>query len=1606
MGFGDLVNKVGDGIEGAVDGAKKAVGEAAEWTSDKAADGLDHIGLDGAAEKVRDAGESVANRLGAQVDERNLGESDEPKELLHGSPGKIEATAKHLRDFFAAFENVGQGMRGLDSGSWQGKAGDAFRAKFDVQPKAWITAADACEAAAKALEAYADTVRWAQGQAQEAIEKWKAAEQSSKTAVSQYNSRIDAYNTQAAEYNQALEQGGSPDGAPVKPGPFTDPGKEGRAAAEHLLVEARRQRNDAGQDAQRQVAAALEQAPKKPDFTDRMKLDGQDFVAGNVLSGVHVAGGVVKGVTDMVKLARTFNPLDPYNLTHPFQMMGQQQMVLAGLTGIASHPEQLPKSIIGSGWSSDPSEAGGVLLTNLIGGKGAGGVAKAGLKGAMKAGAKDAAENSARKSLKDTLAENARQLAKKSECGDPVDAATGRMLLPHTDVALPALLPLVFERYFESSYRAGRWFGPTWTSTADQRLEVDAEGVIFLSADGTLLAYPHPAPGLPVLPAAGARWPLEIDVHGEYTLTDPQAGRIWHFDAPTGGRDGIALLAQISDRTGQWITFSYDAEGAPASIAHSAGYHLKVTTEGGRIAALHLKAAADDGSDSEIVRFGYDEGGHLCEVSAFSGPPARFTNDALGRITTWTDTNQSSYAYVYDEQDRCVSQGGTQGHMANTFTYSEPDPDTGLRTNAVTNSLGHTTLYQVNERCQIVTTTGPTGATTRTVYDRFDKVQAVTDPLGHTTQFGYDEAGHLNLVIRPDGHYTSAAHNHLGLPTTIASADSTVAHRTYDARGSLTTATDPAGATTRYAYTNEGHLSAITNPLGETVTVSTDRTGLPRTITDPLGATITYQRDAFGRTTAITNALGQRTAMEWTADGHLARTTAPDGTTETWNYDGEGNCTRHTDALGRATTYEYTHFDLLAARTDPDGTRHAFTHDTELQLTHVTNPQGMNWSYTYDPAGRLVAETDFDTRTRTYTHDAAGRLASRTTPLGETISLTYDPLGNITAKNAAGAHTHFTYDVEGRPLRISGPDAELTYTYDPMGRTASESTNGRKVAYTYDVLGRPTSRTTPAGALSQWTYDVVGSPNRLIASGRIMDFTHDALGREVTRSLGGSTTLSSTWDPLGRLIAQHVAGPSAETVQRRDYTYRDDSNLTAVDDHLNGPRRFTLDAAGRVTTVEARRWTETYAYDAAGNQTHADWPDKTPTPEARGERTYTGTRITRAGNVRYEYDAAGRTTLRQKTRLSRKPETWRYIWDAEDRLTACTTPDGTLWRYLYDPLGRRIAKQRLDKDSQSVLEQTDFTWDATALCEQSTRSPDGETQLALTWDHLGLYPLIQRERLTDFQLPQHEIDQRFFAIVTDLVGTPTELLDENGAIAARTRTTLWGTTVWNRDATTHTPLRFPGQYFDPETELHYNYFRTYDPETARYLTSDPLGLEPAPNPATYVSNPHTASDPLGLAPKACKVDRYGWGGSVRYGALDGLGRPTGVWAALRKEMLDKGSEAGTIKPPGWNGHGTAFNEARGHLLANRLGGPGKGSLAYQNLITLTQDPVNTPVMKGFEDQVYRAVDRGENVQYSVTPVYAGANPVPIRIDLVAHGDRGFYLNEPLENPASGVRTGR
>ncbi|MFF6904915.1 putative T7SS-secreted protein [Streptomyces sp. NPDC012389] len=1430
--LGGAFDKVVDGTVRGLDKGKELLGEGVDKATDKIGAGLERVGAHDWADKVEDWGDATASSLGAEVGEKQLGQSEEADELIHGKPEKITAAVKNLRDFQKAFGLVGGGLKKLDSGHWRGEAADTFRSKFQALPTDWLRAADAFEDAAKALETYASAVTSAQGKARAAIALYKEGTQDSEKAVSAFNKKVDAYNA-ARTSDQPLPH----------PGTFSDPGVSKRKRAQDDLEDARRSRNEAGERAKSAVTAAMAHAPKEPTGRDRFKDELYDHGLSQGVEIAHLGGGILKGTGGLVGFLRQTNPIDPYNLTHPAEMYKGVNMTLSGLARTAANPDRALKDAWDAA-KSDPGEFVGRLLPEAVGTKGAGT-----LKGGLRAGLRKGAGHEgppkppgpAREGHEKAPDSNSKKCSQVECEGDPIDVATGRMLMPQTDITLPGSLPLIFSRVFDSSYRNGRWFGTGWSSTIDQRLEIDAEGVVFSCDQGSLLAYPHPAPGVPVMPTHGRRWPLDRAADG-YTITDPDTGRILRF---ADRNADLALLVQIDDRNGRWITFEYDEAGAPTSIVHHGGYHLKLTTAEGRVTALHLAGAAPDGTDQEILRYGYTDG-HLTTVTNSSGRPLRFDCDDLGRITAWTDTNGSRYEYVYDDLDRCVYQCGASGRLEAHFTWDGTDPESGLRMTSMTNGLGHTRRFVINARAQIVAEIDALGAITRSEYDRFGLLLSRTSPLGHVSRYEYDESGRATVTIRPDGRRSTAEYNRLGLPAKVAGTDGRVVHQTYDQRGNRVAVSRGSSTINLFTYDEAGHVVSVVDALGNTTVVRNDPAGLPVEITTPLGTTTRCERDAFGRPVVVIDALGNTTYCRWTVEGRLLSRIRPDGTEESWTYDGEGNCLTYTDAIGAVSRFEYTDFDMPLCRIGPDESRFQYAYDSNLQLTEVVNPQGLKWTYAYDSRGKLASETDFNGHTISYSYDDAGRLLTRTNNMGQTVWYEHNALGQLVRKDADGSVTTFEYDIFDELARAVGPDAELTRLRDHEGRLRSETVNGRTLTYRHDALGRNTSRTTPSGAESTWSYDAVGQRTALTSSGRTVNFFYDAAGRQTLQQLGEEVSVSRGFDMVSRITDEQVSTPERPT-RFRAYTYRADGHLTDIQDSMTGPRHFDLDIVGRVTRVSGESWTETYSYDEAGNQTLASWPTSHPGREAVGERLYTGTRIDRAGHVRYEHDAVGRITMRQKPRPSRAPDTWRFTWDAEDHLTSARTPDGSHWRYLYDPLGRRIAKQRLT-DGDAIAEEVQFTWDGTLLCEQVTKAADFTNPIALTWDYAGLRPLTQTERVLSPCESQDSVEDRFFAIVTDLVGAPTELVDESGATAWHTRRTLWGTTAWATGNTAYIPLRFPGQYFDPETGLHHNFYRHYDPETARYLTPDPLGLLPAPNPSTYVYNPLAWSDPLGLGP--------------------------------------------------------------------------------------------------------------------------------------------------------------
>jgi len=135
------------------------------------------------------------------------------------------------------------------------------------------------------------------------------------------------------------------------------------------------------------------------------------------------------------------------------------------------------------------------------------------------------------------------------------------------------------------------------------------------------------------------------------------------------------------------------------------------------------------------------------------------------------------------------------------------------------------------------------------------------------------------------------------------------------------------------------------------------------------------------------------------------------------------------------------------------------------------------------------------------------------------------------------------------------------------------------------------------------------------------------------------------------------------------------------------------------------------------------------------------------------------------------------------------------------------------------------------------------------------------------------------------------------------------------DGTTVTcNLRFPGQYFDSETGNHYNYFRDYDPETGRYVQSDPIGLGGGLNTYGYVrGSPTNRFDPFGLAGE----DIFGGGGRQP---------PIGVPDVSQQAQRDLAQQLQQI----WN---NIFNESEDNESAAE-----KKEQAIKQCIETTCDP--------------------------------------------------------------------
>jgi RHS repeat-associated protein len=188
-------------------------------------------------------------------------------------------------------------------------------------------------------------------------------------------------------------------------------------------------------------------------------------------------------------------------------------------------------------------------------------------------------------------------------------------------------------------------------------------------------------------------------------------------------------------------------------------------------------------------------------------------------------------------------------------------------------------------------------------------------------------------------------------------------------------------------------------------------------------------------------------------------------------------------------------------------------------------------------------------------------------------------------------------------------------------------------------------------------------------------------------------------------------------------------------------------------------------------------------------------------------------------------------------------PDKQEVLFTYDAFGRRLSKQ-----VGTTLHK--YVWRGDVLIHQwqedsgdrTLVSEDGSLRVPVK--HHFITWLYDNESFT----PVGKIaDGKTYSIISDYLGTPFAMLDEQGARVWEDEMDIWGRAKVKKGSAEDCPFRYQGQYEDIETGLYYNRFRYYDPEIGIYISQDPIRLLGGNKIYSYVHDTNTHIDKLGLS---------------------------------------------------------------------------------------------------------------------------------------------------------------
>ncbi|HFV2309573.1 TPA: rhs element protein RhsB, partial [Escherichia coli] len=646
------------------------------------------------------------------------------------------------------------------------------------------------------------------------------------------------------------------------------------------------------------------------------------------------------------------------------------------------------------------------------------------------------------------------------------------------------------------------------------------------------------------------------------------------------------------------------------------------------------------------------------------------------------------------------------------------------------------------------------GSVTQSQFDAVGRLKAQTDAAGRTTEYSPDVVtGLITRITTPDGRASAFYYNHHSQLTSATGPDGLELRREYDESGRLIQETAHNGDITRYRYDNpHSDLPCATeDATGSRKTMTWSRYGQLLTVTDCSGYVTRYDHDRFGQMTAVHREEGLSQYRAYDSRGQLIAVKDTQGHETRYEYNAAGDLTAVIAPDGSRNGTQYDAWGK-AIRTTQGGLTRSMEYDAAGRVIRLTSENGSHTTFRYDVLDRLIQETGFDGRTQRYHHDLTGKLI-RSEDEGLVTHWHYDEADRLTHRTVKGEPAEqWQYDERGWLTGIShlseGHRVTVHYGYDEKGRLTGERQTvhhpqteallwQHETRHAYNAQGLANRCIPDSLPAVEWlTYGSGWLSGMKLGDTPLVEYTRDRLHRETLRSFG-RYELTTAYTSAGQLQSQHLNSLQYD----RDYTWNDNGELIRISSPRQ-TRSYSYSDTGRLTGVHTTAANLDiripYATDPAGN--------RLPDPELHPDSTlsmWPDNRIARDAHYLYRYDRHGRLT--EKTDLipegvirTDDERTHRYHYDSRHRLVHYTRTQYAEplveSRYLYDPLGRRVAKRvwRRERDLTGWMslsrkpEVTWYGWDGDRL----TTIQNDRTRIQTVYQPGSFTPLIRVETAT------------------------------------------------------------------------------------------------------------------------------------------------------------------------------------------------------------------------------------------------------------------------------------